>query len=228
MRAGLPDTRSTLSDACASVPTRVWTTDEMLATFDPPIASPGTRSIYSNPTYKLLRLAAEHAAGMPFSDALRASVLDPVGSDRIVVQGPGRTTPKPWALPLAAHGGGDPVTVFGQGGALPCLADATFSIGNAMASDAGSLAAWGWHLFAGDILAPASLAAMEDGDGLGLERFPVFAGTTGFGHGGTKPGYGSILVAVPSKGAVVVVFINSADADVASTAERLMKAASLD
>ena len=225
MRAGLAETSPSISDQCASNPTRVWTTGEIVASFDPPIAKPGTRVIYSNPTFKLLRLAAEHAAGMPFEVLVREMLLAPAKADRIVVQGPGRTTPKPWALPLADHTQGDPIAVFGTGGVLPCLADATFSIGNVMASDARSLAAWGWHLFAGDIVGPASLQQMMEGDGLGLERSYSVGGAIAYGHGGTKPGYGSVLVVLPDVQAVAVVFINDADADVSKVAVRLLKSA---
>jgi len=225
MRSGLPDTRYTIADACSSDPKRIWTTAEVLSTFDPPIAQAGARVIYSNPTYKLLRLAAEHATGTSFATAMRVALLDPVGADRIVVQGPDRLTPKPWALPLAGHTQGDDAKVFGQGGTLPCLADSTFSIGNAMAGDAPTLAAWGWHLFAGDIVDAASLGAMEDGDGLGLERFSGFGNAIAYGHAGSKPGYGSILLSLPEEQALVVMFINDPDADVPAAAEQLLKAA---
>jgi CubicO group peptidase (beta-lactamase class C family) len=79
-----------------------------------------------------------------------------------------------------------------------------------MASDAPSLAAWTWHLFAGDIVTRESLAAMlpgADGHGLGLEALerPLeFA----IGLTGGKTGYGTVLAVVPGTRTVAVVLVN--------------------
>ena len=44
-----------------------------------PIASPGSRRIYSNAGFELLGRALAEASGMPFVDYLREAVLDPLG-----------------------------------------------------------------------------------------------------------------------------------------------------
>jgi CubicO group peptidase (beta-lactamase class C family) len=80
-----------------------------------------------------------------------------------------------------------------------------------MASDAPSLAAWAWQLFAGNIVSAESLNAMmtfdDDGYGLGLEVLYGY-GTAAIGHSGSKDGYQSVLAVVPDRQAVNVVFVN--------------------
>ena len=74
-----------------------------LGTVPSPFAAAGTQYEYSNPTYKLVGVAAENASGMPLGDALDSLVLDGAASDRILLQGPHASPPKPWALPLDGH-----------------------------------------------------------------------------------------------------------------------------
>jgi CubicO group peptidase (beta-lactamase class C family) len=131
-------------------------------------------------------------------------------------------------LPIAS--GDLDVSSYGTGGALPSVADATFSLGAAgMASDAPSLAAWAWQLFAGKIVSAESLAAMTtidgDGYGLGIEDLTGPFGTaTVVGHGGSKDGYQSLLVVVPERQTVIVVFVNQRDANVTSLAASILDA----
>jgi CubicO group peptidase (beta-lactamase class C family) len=231
MRAGLPDSRPGLLDIAYADPDRPWTPAEIVTFFDAPSPSSRGSYAYSNPTYKLLGFAAEHVTGKPLAVEVRDRLLSPVGASRIIVQGPDGKTPKPWALPLDGHLGGRPADSFGRGGALPSLADATFSAGAAgMASDAPSLAAWGWHLFAGDILTPASVGVMATvdgaGDGQGLDRFYDFGKRVAYGRAGTKSGYASLLVAFPDERAIVVAFINDEEGDTITTARRLIDAVS--
>ena len=98
-----------------------------------------------------------------------------------------------------------------------------------MASDASSLAAWAWQLFAGNIVSAESLSAMMTTDadryGLGLEDFTGGFGTaTVIGHGGRKDGFQSLLAVVPDRQTVIVVFVNQTDADVARIAADLLNA----
>ena len=230
MRAGLLDTRPDTLDKAYADPARAWTAPEIVATFDPPSSSAGSSFMYSNPTYKLLGFAAEHVTGMSLASAIRTRLIEPVGLTRLLVQGPERKTPKPWALPLDGHLGGRGAGTFGRGDALPSLADATFSAGgSSMASDVRSLATWGWHLFAGDVVDPASLRLMAtvdaEGDGLGLDRFFQFGDLKAYGRAGNKSGYASLLVAFPNDRAVVVVFVNDQDASTFTIAGQLIDAA---
>ena len=232
MQAGIPDSQPAVLDMAYADPDRVWTAPEIVATFIAP--SPGSRGswAYSNPTYKLLGYAAEHVTGKTYAGAVRDLLLEPVGASRILVQGPERKTPKPWALPLDSHLGGRTAGSFGRGNALPSMADATFSGGGAsMAGDAPSLAAWGWHLFAGDVVSADSIAVLATksdvaGDGQGLDHFYDFGKHVAYGHAGSKSGYASLMVAFPDERAVVVVFINDDEGDTITTARRLNDAVS--
>jgi D-alanyl-D-alanine carboxypeptidase len=215
MRTGLPDFGIDSAAAIVADPGHTWTPTELLARLVPPTEKPGTY-IYSNPNYLLLALAVEHVTGSSFAAALRTHILDPVGAARILEQGAGETTPKPWALPTAEHRGAFAPEDLGVGDAISCISSATFAKGGAsMASDAPSLASWAWHLFAGDIISSDSLQAMmptaTDRRGFGLDQMTGLAGHSAFGHGGSKTGYGSILVVLPKERLVVVMFVNDPD-----------------
>ena len=229
MESGLPETSTAAAQGIDADPGHAWTVEEIIATFAPPKAAAGSTYIYSNPAFKLLAIAAEHVTGKSFADALRAEVLDPVGADRILHQGQGTSAPKPWALPVPAKMGTYSARDLGKGGALPTLASATFSVGgSSMASDVGSLASWGWHLFSGDIIDADSLGWMvpagEYEHGLGLDRFRSFGDVLAYGHGGNKPGYASILVVFPAKRIAAAVFINDQDAAPDLVVSRLIEA----
>ena len=231
MQSGLGDSiPGTVENALAHCD-RAFTRDAVVATIPPPFAAPGTTYHYSNPTYKLLGYAAEQAAGMPLAAALRTLVLDPVKVDRIQLQGPDRTTPKPWALPLDGHNGGLDVPAFGTGGTLPCLGFSTGSLAAAaIASDAPSLARWGWGLFAGDIISADSLSTLAStgtsGSPTGIEQFAELLPDVAYGHSGSQVGYAAVLAVLPVRQVAVVAFINdeASQGDVIQTASSLVDA----
>ena len=229
MRAGLADTAAGVNDLTAADPLHIWTPEEIIATFDPPIAAAGAMSQHSNPTWKLLGMAAEHVTGKSLAAAMRAELLDPVGADRVLLQGPEAVTPKPWALPMVGHMGDLDPSLLGQGDALPFLASASYSAGAAgMASDAPSLAKWAWHLFAGDIINAGSLGVISDSrlsDGMGLYQIFDYPGFTTYGYDGGTRGYGSKLIASMDRPAVVVVLVNDLDTDPSVVAGQLLDAA---
>ena len=229
MRSGIPDTAPESLDAVVADPERIWTTPEIVAEIPPPVSPPGAELNYSNPTYKLLGYAAESVTGSALYEAMRSEVLDPADSpDTILVQNADTPTPEPWALPITS--GVLDVASYGAGGALPTISDATFAgAGTAMASDAPSLAALAWQLFAGNIVSAESLSAMtdvaDDGYGLGVEDLTGGFGTaTAVGHGGSKDGYQSLMAVIPDQQAVIVVFVNQRDADVTLIASRVLDA----
>lgn len=230
MRSGIPDTPDSFITIVNAAPKRVWTTPEIIAAIPPAIASAGAQYDYSNPTYKLLDLAAEQVTGSSLASAMRSEVLDPAHSPvSLLVQSAALTTPKPWALPITSDA--LDVAQYGAGGALPSVSDATFSLAAAgMAGDARSLASWAWQLFAGKIVTKESLAAMAqvdaDGHGLGLDKLADFGSTVAFGYSGTKSGYESLLVVFPERQEVVVVCVTQRDADVAKIAADLLNASS--
>jgi len=158
---------------------------------------------------------------------LRAELLDPWQASRIADQIAGMSTPQPWALPIGEQTGRFDAADLGAGGALSCLGSATRTKGaGSIASDAPSLAAWMWHLFAGDILAPASLQTMVPSAGVfayGLERAPYGDGS--IGSSGNKTGYGAQVTMFPESRAIVVVFVNDPRFAVESTTMALLGAA---
>lgn len=229
MRSGLGDTVSGAIDAALAACETAMTTEAVLATIPAPFGPPGDTYHYSNPTFKLLHFAAQTAAGKAYGDALKAEVLDPTGTgDRILLQGPDRSPPQPWALPIASHTGSlDPAT-FGTGGTLPCLGFSTLSLSaSAMAGDAPSVARFGWELFAGKVLGLESLQAMttvdESGHGLGIDRVN-FGDDIGYGHTGSMPGYAALLAVIPQRQISVAFFINDEQGDVTSGARKLVAA----
>ena len=105
------------------------------------------------------------------------------------------------------------------GGTLPCLGFSTLALGSsAVASDAPSLARWGWALFSGKIIDAESLETMttlSDGEhGLGIDRSSDFPSELAYGHSGSQPGYAALLAIFPERQIVVVMFVNDEKADV--------------
>lgn len=229
MRSGIGGTIEGSIEKSLAECDRAWSTADIVGTIPAPFASPDTTYNYSNPTYKLLGFAAEKAAGMPLEEAFRTLVLDGVDADRILLQGPEASPPKPWALPIEGNGGDLEVERFGTGGTLPCLGFSSLSrAASAFAADAPTLARWGWELFAGNVVSAESLAAMtttdSEGQGVGVDRLLGFSPEIAFGHGGNEPGYRALLAVLPERQAVVVVLINKESADPDGYARELIKA----
>jgi D-alanyl-D-alanine carboxypeptidase len=229
MRAGLSDDAPAVGDEIVGDMDRVFTPEESVVRMGDPIGKPGGTYAYSSPSYRLLALAASHVTGMSFGAALRELLLDPFGLDRILDQGPEAATPKPWALPIDEHVGRLDVTKLGAGGSISCIASATRTLGSAsMASDAPSMAAWLWHLFAGEIVSQKTLALMwptpvrQFAYGLDVEGFNELA----IGNGGSKTGYGSHFVYLPAHEAVIVSFVNDPDFVVEPMENELLRAVS--
>ena len=175
---------------------------------------PGNRLDPAGPNFVLLAVAAEHASGLSFSDALRKEILDPVGATRIVQQQHGLVTPKPWALPTAANASPIALSDFGADGVISFMSSVSFAFGSgSMAGDASSVAEWAWHLMAGDVVSADSLGAMlptATTEGMGLERLP-FLGDGVIGLTPSKTGYAAALAIVPAEQVVVVFFVNDPD-----------------
>jgi D-alanyl-D-alanine carboxypeptidase len=229
-RSGIPDIGPEAGEAIAADPAHHWTLEDTLAVLPDPSGPPGPY-LPALSNYVMLVLAVEHVTGVPFAEAIRAEVLDPVGSARILKQGAGVPTPKPWALPTEAHIGRFKLEDLGAGDAISCIASATASYGvGGLAGDAPSLAAWAWHLLAGDIVDAASLATMlpaADGHGLGLEVLePPLDGALGLTGG--KTGYGTVLAMNPAEQVVAVVLVNNEEFRIDSYVVDLMEAATGD
>jgi hypothetical protein len=103
---------------------------------------------------------------------------------------------------------------FGIDGVVYGVPDAFGADGWQIASDAGSLARWGYALYGGFVLSDASLDQMLDFRkqfyGLGAIDFTHPDAESGYatpaiGHGGIAPGIVARLVVFPDQGVVVAV-----------------------
>jgi D-alanyl-D-alanine carboxypeptidase len=209
-------------------PAHHWTKAELIAQIPPPASEPGGPYTPAGPNYFLLGLAIEHVTGRSLSDALRTEVLDPVGATRIVQQGAGVPTPKPWALPTAGYTGAFKISDLGAGGAISCISSASFAPGaGTIASDAPSLANWAWHLFAGDVVKSGTLNAMlpaDDGHGLGIDVLGAPL-SRAIGLTGGKTGYGTVLAVDPATRTIAVVLVNDENFHIDEYIAKLMDAA---
>jgi D-alanyl-D-alanine carboxypeptidase len=236
MRSGITDTPSAIQAEARADCSHVWSRTEMLRSIPSPNGTPGTTIQYSNPTYKLLGLAAERVTGKPLETAYQELEFGPMGVTGVLEQNQTHATPKPWALPIAGHEGSLDLAAYGTGGTLPCLSLTTFSFQNAVAATAPNLARWGWGLFSGGLIDQQSLAAMttvqagdspDDPDlfGLGIEGVPDFYfGTRAFAAAGSQVGYKSFMAILPDRQVVAVVLINDDGADAEGGAKRLVAA----
>ena len=193
MRSGIGGTPNGVINKALAECDRPWSTEDVLGTVPAPFTAAGTRYEYSNPTYKLVGVAAEQASGKKLGDALRTLVLDESDSARILLQGPDASPPKPWALPLEGHTSSIDLARFGTGGNLPCVGFATLAWGaSGVASDAPTLARWGWDLFAGDVISADRLQEMTttdtDGHGLGIDRLDDFFPMSPMAMPAARPG----------------------------------------
>ena len=229
MRSGIDETPSAATEEVYGDCGRAWAEAEVVSRFPAPVAAPGAEYRYSNRRTSCWASSPSMSRGCDSGDAIQAELLDPVGAKRLLLQGPGHKTPRPWALPLTAHAGDYDVDPWGEGGT--CRASPTRRSREPAARWPGTRSTWprgAGHLFAGDLVTPASLAQMTTFDqgaeyGLGLERMTgVFGPGAAFGHGGNKPGFGSILVVRPEQSIVVVVMTNWQSGDVDTTVRGLM------
>lgn len=229
MRSGIGGTPDGVIEKALAACDRPWTTEDIMTTIPAPFGAADSRYEYSNPTYKLVGVAAENASGKKLADALKALVIDPRDGDRLLLQGRHAAPPKPWALPLEGHTNGLDLARFGTGGNLPCVGFSTLAWGaSGVASDAPTLARWGWNLFAGKVISADCLQDMvttdTNGHGLGIDRFRDFPHDVAYGHAGSQAGYAALLTILPERRAVIVVFINEEAADPFARASHLIDA----
>jgi D-alanyl-D-alanine carboxypeptidase len=190
--------------------TRHWTMQETLGYYPAP-RQPGIRSEYSDANYLLLGLMIEAVTGEPFARVLRRDLIGPAGLARVAVQDAERPPP-----PLAAPRLKPPPAQ--TGGYLPCRAEASaFAASAGIATDAASMARWGYLLYGGRLLRPADVREMttehtefSDGTnyGLGTTLFSqIYGPSASFGHIGVSPGAESMLVVSPDERIAVAVLV---------------------
>lgn len=211
MKSGFPRVPDDVLDV--EVPkdlSRIFTAEEIvgLAKDEPRVGTLGGPGVYNGLNYYVLGMVIEKVTAQPLADALRHDLLDPAGLDRIWMQ----VGEQPQAPLTVAVDRTDAVVVDASSGYLPSLASASTGVGGAgMASDAPSLARWGYLLYGGRIIDSALVATMTDGDpasenGYGFGTMTVdMDGQMIVGHAGDYIQYSSMLLVWPSTKTAVVV-----------------------
>lgn len=211
--------------------TKRWTQEELLELsgrfgrwFDP-----GTDWSYSSTNYFLLGVIAERAGGVPLTEAYRRHIYEPLGLRRtwLALHEEARGS-----LPVGYMGpveGWKHSEMFGELGPTTVLDQSPAEWGTgglAATAEEGALFLRG--LFAGKLLAPASLEAMQqfraiptlglfsksmappsqfEGYGMGLIKMER-AGVTLLGHGGLFTGHAAGLWHIPDRGITIALCFN--------------------
>jgi CubicO group peptidase (beta-lactamase class C family) len=219
MESGIPDPALDNTDYAADL-MRNWSVREVLATVPAGRSKPGDRFVYEDANYMLLGMVVAQATGQTTTAALRSGVLADPRFAALVYQ-PEEKPRGPVALPHV-DGRLRPDILARGGGFLPSKAEASEANGSGcMASDAGSLALWGYQLFGGAIVSPQAIQAMTNfvGGDLGPYGMGVFDQTrlaNGYfaptvGNGGDDDGgYSSVLSVLPGQGIAIAVLTNEA------------------
>jgi CubicO group peptidase (beta-lactamase class C family) len=190
---------------------RVWTGDELSTYIGPPLFAAGNGWNASNSNRLLLGIIVERESGMSLGDFMQQELFAGLSSSWVVGVG---VPPSPLAIQWNVSASGVRTNVndlrFG-----PSLFTYTREV-HASASD---LAAITERLFRGELLAPATRAAMleivpddgaipgQTGGGLGIRRYNLL-GRTLFGHSGGTSNSSAFVLFDPATGIVVALSIN--------------------
>jgi D-alanyl-D-alanine carboxypeptidase len=232
MRSGIGDPEVNPDSCRADLTASVSMADLREVPLGNPFFEPGAGFRYTSSNYLLAGVLIEEVTRLPLASVLRSGVLSAPGLERLIYQDAERPTP-PLAGPFVTGYGSVPgpseLLRIG-GGYLParCLASSAGPAGG-MASDAMTLARWGYLLYGGSVLGEEALAAMTDfkdgAYGLGAHdhESSFGSGVAALGHAGTVPGYTAQLLAFPDEGLAVAVLMNTngSEGDLASVAGRL-------
>jgi D-alanyl-D-alanine carboxypeptidase len=195
---------------------RVWTPRELLAYADgarhAPYFAPGEGSHYSNTAYVLLGLIVEEAGGHTYAEQLQTRILDPLGLEDTFFAA---TEPVP-------GGTAEPYHLI-EGELVNVSATHLSAVGAAggMVSTTRDLARFVGALFGGELLRPATLAAMltfvpseYPGAewGLGVLRAHTPDGAL-VGHEGDGPGSGARMFRLAAADLTIVLLTNTGGVD---------------
>lgn len=227
--------------------TRQWSQEELLGYagrfghwFEP-----GTDWAYSNVNYFLLGVIAKRASGLSLPAAYRRYIYEPLGLRRTWLawhEEPLAAWPTGYMGPVAEWKHSE---MFGQLGATTLLdrSSAEWAAGGLVAP-AGESLRFLRGLLAGELLSPASLAAMtrfrdtpplgahtpnaasgetKDGYGLGLIRIEL-AGFTLLGHGGLFNGHTAGMWHAPDCGVTIALYVNRGFIDVRALLAQVVSA----
>ena len=175
--------------------------------------APGTRYSYSNAGYQLLAYLIERTSGQRYEDFLRESIFEPLG-----MKESGSATHAP-IIPSLASGY---ITEPGDALLNAPFIDLSNGMGaGSLYSTIGDLHRWMRALFGGKLLSPASLTKMttpvtatpqgpgyEGGYGYGVIARTSGDGRREFYHGGSVPGFSSVLSYYPESQVTIAVLNN--------------------
>jgi D-alanyl-D-alanine carboxypeptidase len=231
--SGIPDfgMADGFGEQLAAHRNRRWTAAEVVALVadKEPAFPPGTDYGYSNTNYVLLGEAIETVTGHGWAQEIRRRILDPMELRDTYVAGfePVRRPVIPGYFDLDNDGDVDVETD------QPWTSlETSDGPAGSIVSTAPDLLAFGDALFHGRLLSPETMPAMTaEGPfhprftnyGLGLEITRPDYRTTIWGHGGSLPGFRSILWYVPSRDAVIVVLANDTRVEPRDLAELAMR-----
>ena len=200
-------------------PLALWSPTALveLATSHRPLFAPGAGWSYSNTGFILLGMVVEKATAHALADELRARIFEPLALTRT-------SLPSEPALPAPfAHGylpprNGLVPTPGGRPADITAWSPSWAWAAGALVSTAGDLGRFYAALLGGELLRPEQLRAMKttvpagagDEYGLGLVRSPftVSCATT-WGHGGSVPGYTSLVLSSEDGSHQAIVLVNS-------------------
>jgi D-alanyl-D-alanine carboxypeptidase len=205
MRSGIPDAEPAPRSFLRS-PDRHWSLDEVYQFVPNAPAQPSVAFQYSNTNYLLLGQLIGEVRGTTWAQAVREDLVDPVGSLRIALQDEEEAS-QPVAWPADQLRGTERY--------LPnrALASATLATGS-IASDASSVALWGYLLYGGHVLRPQSLAQMlperaSRSYGFGTQSYKLsLGGLDAVGHDGEHLGFTSSLTVLRDQPLAAAVLIS--------------------
>jgi D-alanyl-D-alanine carboxypeptidase len=209
---GLRDARSQIRRE----PERRWRPEEVLDAIASGYST-GSGFTYSNTNYILAGLLIESVTGRPFEVELTRRVLEPLGLTGTYLP------PLPDRQPIA---GFTLLRPHGVTTSTPATASETFAwTAGALVSTAEDLATFFRALTGGELLSPASFAAMTQGfdhgasTGLGLFAAEL-DGETAIHHSGELDGFRSVAVVTTTGDDLLVLLVN-ADRDLPPVLEQI-------
>ncbi len=194
-------------------------------------AEPGQVISYSNPGYWLSGYVIEQVSGKPYADQLNESLFKPLGMRSTTLR-PTLAMTYPLALGHDVTGNEKPRVV------RPMADNAGNWPAGSMFSSVFDLSRWviafmnGGKLEGQQVLSPSLIAALstphadipgsEDKYGYGL-TIGKERGVRVFQHGGSRSGYGSLIVMAPDQRIGIIILVNKSGGSLSQTADKAME-----
>jgi len=190
---------------------RTWLPTELLPYVQAPLFPPGTGWNASNTNRLLLGLIVEQESGMSLGAFMRSELFPSTSGSWLSGDGqPSGPIATQWSTDQSGHRFDFSATFFGP---------AIFSTRREVQNTTSDLAAFSERLFAGDLLSPATRAAMltivpddgaipgQTGGGLGIRRYN-YLGRALYGHSGATANSTALVLYDPATGIIAAVSVN--------------------